>query len=117
MLRPRTLLATALPLLWLTAAACSSPPEQLIVEPNAIRLENTTSTVWTDIEIWLNDHYRVTRSKMLPGERLQVPLDSFVAGFGQRFDRRRQAVKGIEVTGKQGSQDLKLVWGEGRRKI
>ena len=99
------------------AAACSTPPEPLVVEGNIIRLENHTDTTWTDVEIWVNDHYRVTRSKIVPGERLQVPLDVFVAGFGQRFDTRRQHVKGIEVTGKQGNEPLKLVWGEGRRKI
>jgi hypothetical protein len=104
-------------LLILTATACKTPPEPLVVESNAIRLENHTNTTWTDVEIWVNDHYRVTRPKIVPGERLFVPLDLFVAGFGQRFDTRRQHVKGVEVTGKQGDEPLKLVWGEGRRRI
>lgn len=101
----------------LAAAGCKPPPEALVVDHNVIRVENHTKTTWTDVEIWLNDHYRVTRSKIAPGERFQVPLDLFVAGFGQRFDSRRQVVKGVEVTGKQGDAPLKLVWGEGRRRI
>jgi hypothetical protein len=99
------------------AGACGSPPEPLVVERTAIRLENSTNTTWTDIEIWVNNHYRVTRDRMIPGERLQVPLDVFVAGFGQRFDTRRQSVKGVEVTGKQGKETFRFVWGEGRKKI
>jgi hypothetical protein len=97
--------------------ACTPPPEPVVVEGHMIRVENHTSTPWTDVEIWVNDHYRVTRRSIAPGERVQVPLDAFVAGFGQRFDVRRQTVKGVEVTGKKGNEPLKLVWGEGRRKI
>ena len=59
---------------------------------------NTSHDVWLNVEIWLNDHYRVTKSRMPPGERLGIPLDAFVAGFGQRFNAARQVVQGIEVT-------------------
>jgi hypothetical protein len=97
--------------------ACKAPPEPIVVEGNMITISNTTGTAWTSVEIWVNDHYRVTRSTIAAGERLQVPLDAFVAGFGQRFDVRRQSVKGIEVSGKKGDQPLKLVWGQGRRTI
>jgi hypothetical protein len=100
----------------LSSSACQPAPEPIKVEGNMVHVENQTSREWTDVEIWVNNHYRATRAKMLPGERLQVPLDVFVAGFGQRFDVRRQAVRGIEVTAKQGGDPIALTWGEGRRK-
>jgi hypothetical protein len=31
---------------------------------------------------------------------MQVPLDAFVAGFGQRFDRRRTQVTDLRLTAK-----------------
>jgi hypothetical protein len=96
-------------------SGCKAPPEPLIVDGHMIRVENRTKTPWTDVEIWVNDHYRVTRRVIAPGERFEVPLDAFVAGFGQRFDVRRQAVKGVQVNGKQGNEPLKLVWGDGKR--
>lgn len=81
-------------------------------------VENQTGERWTDIEVWMNDHYRVTARGLEPGGRLVVPLDAFVAGFGQRFDRRRQAVFGIEVTARAASgRDVRLVWGKGRRRV
>lgn len=112
--RPLTRLLTVLALLS-GAAGCKAPPEPLRIEGNVVRIENHTKTTWTGVEIWVNDHYRAMKSTIVPGERVDVPLDVFIAGFGQRFDPRRQTVKGIEVTGKQGDKPLKLVWGEGRK--
>jgi len=36
--------------------------------------------------------------KIAAGSRLQVPLDSFVAGFGQRFDFHRTQVTDVRLT-------------------
>ena len=80
-----------------------------------MRVENQTNHEWTDVEIWVNDHYRVTRPRIDAGERFQAPLEAFVAGFGQRFDTARQSVRGVEVTAKSSDGDVRLVWGEGRR--
>ena len=72
---------------------------------------------WSNVEIWVNDHYRVTASSLAAGGRLQVPLDAFVAGFGQRFDARKQRIFGIEVTATDsGGKPVKLVTGSGRRR-
>lgn len=80
-------------------------------------VENQTVQVWTEIEIWVNDQYRVTKGSMAPGERFVVPLDAFVAGFGQRFDARRQQVAGVEVTARAADgARVTLVWGKGRRR-
>ena len=96
---------------------CQQQPEPVRVQANLLTVQNQTSQDWHGVEIWLNDHYRVTRSELLGGQRLDVPLDAFVAGFGQRFNNRLQAVTGIEVTARapDGSA-VRLVWGRGRRR-
>jgi hypothetical protein len=98
--------------------ACSSQaPPPIRVEERALTVENQSRETWENVEIWLNDHYRATRSRMPAGERFTVPLNAFVAGFGQRFVPGRQVVKGIEVTAtSRGGQAVRLVWGEGRRR-
>lgn len=98
------------------AAACSTPPERLTLERRTITVFNDSGEAWKSVEIWVNDHYRVTRDTIVPGERFVVPLDTFVAGFGQRFGRE-QHVSGIEVTATDASGDaVRLVWGTGRRR-
>ena len=52
------------------------------------------------VEIWLNTYYRVTTPSIPAGGRFQVGLDSFVAGFGQRFDYRRAQVSDLRLTAK-----------------
>lgn len=100
----------------LLAGACSSPPERLTIEGRTITIFNDSDEAWKAIEVWVNDHYRVTREMMAPGERFVVPLETFVAGFGQRFARNQQ-VTGIEVTATDESGDpVRVVWGNGRRR-
>jgi hypothetical protein len=97
------------------AVACSRP-EQLVIEGRQITVFNDSGEAWRSVEIWVNDHYRVTRDTIVPGERFVVPLEAFVAGFGQRFTRN-QHVTGIEVTATDASGDpVRLVWGKGRRR-
>jgi len=100
----------------LSVFACSSPPERLVLDGRTITVFNDSGEAWNSVEIWVNDHYRVTRDTIAPGERFSVPLESFVAGFGQRFPARQQ-VTGIEVTARDASRDpVRLVWGTGRRR-
>lgn len=80
-------------------------------------MENFSDDAWTGVEVWVNDHYRVTSPALARRGRLVAPLDTFVAGFGQRFDPRRQRVRGIEVTARTASgAPVRLVWGTGRRR-
>jgi hypothetical protein len=88
----------------------------LTLEGRIITVFNDSGETWKGVEIWVNDHYRVTRDAIVPDERFVVPLESFVAGFGQRFTRNQQ-VSGIEVTATDASGDpVRLVWGAGRRR-
>jgi hypothetical protein len=40
----------------------------------------------------------VTRDTVPANSRFQAPLDTFVAGYGQRFDFRRAQVKDVRLT-------------------
>jgi hypothetical protein len=96
-------------------AACSPPPERLKVEGRTVTVFNDSDRAWQSIEIWVNDHYRVTRDAIAPGERFQAPLTAFVAGFGQRFPQNQQ-VSGVEVTATDSAgEKVRLVFGSGRR--
>ena len=99
-------------------AGCGTPPpEPISFEGRAIIVTNLTADEWQNVEMWLNDHYRVTKSRMPPGERFSIPFSAFVAGFGQRFDAARQPIRGVEVAASApGGRAVKLVWGAGRRR-
>lgn len=100
----------------LFVAACAPPPERLVVANRAVTVFNDTDEAWTGVEIWVNDHYRVTRDAIAPGERFVVPLETFVAGFGQRFPPN-QHVAGVEVTATDASGGaVREVYGTGRRR-
>ena len=102
----------------LFAAGCRTPPpEPITFVERAVVVANLTPDEWRNVEVWLNDHYRVTKSRMPPGERFNIPFSAFVAGFGQRFEAARQPIRGVEVTATApGGRAVKLVWGRGRRR-
>jgi hypothetical protein len=53
----------------------------------------------------------------IAGLGVWATYDAFLAGFGQRFDRRRQSPFDVEVTARTGSgSELRFVWGKGRRR-
>jgi hypothetical protein len=100
----------------LGAAACAPAPERLTLQGRTLSVYNDSGERWTGVEIWVNDHYRVTREAIEPGERFVVPLESFVAGFGQRF-APGERVSGVEVTATDASGDpVRVAWGSGRRR-
>jgi hypothetical protein len=104
--------------LLLGALACKAEePRPIRVGTDRITVINLTSTPWRDVEVWLNDHYRARTPDLAPGQRLEVPLGVFVAGFGQRFDPKKQIPFGIEVdaVGVDG-KPVKAIWGKGRRR-
>jgi hypothetical protein len=84
------------------AAGCSTrrPEEPLKLEGNLLTVDNRSSKEWTAVEIWLNTHYRVTTNSIPAGGRFQVPLDAFVAGFGQRFNFKRQQIVDLRLAAK-----------------
>jgi hypothetical protein len=94
---PRALVTAAL--VGAVAIACSQPPAApLQLEGNWLTIENTTAERWSGIEVWLNTYYRFTIPSMDPGGRYKVALDSFVAAYGQRFDRAKAPVSELRLT-------------------
>ena len=93
------MLLAAVAALW--AASCSKPPEDpMKLERNLLTVTNQSSKDWTGVEVWLNTYYRVTTSSVAAGSRFQAPLDTFVAGFGQRFDFHRMQIRDLRLIAK-----------------
>ena len=88
-----------IPLLALAlAGACSSPPSRPIeVQRNLLRVDNKTPRDWLNVEIWINRQYRITVPRIAARSRFTTTLDVFVAGFGQRFDIRRQRIEDLRL--------------------
>jgi hypothetical protein len=85
----------------LGAAGCSKPPDDpMKLERNLLTVTNQSSKDWTGVEVWLNTYYRVTAPSVAAGSRFQAPLDTFVAGFGQRFDFHRMQIRDLRLTAK-----------------
>jgi len=84
-----------------TAASCyKAPLEPLRLDGNMLTVDNQTSTDWNDVEIWVNTHYRVITKSVPAHSRFQAPLDTFVEGFGHRFDFKRQQVRDVRMNAK-----------------
>jgi len=82
-------------------SACSNRPiDPLHLEQGTLTVNNRTSEPWTGVEIWINRNFRVTTASIAPDARFQVSVDSFVAGYGQRFDFARMQIKDVRLTAK-----------------
>jgi hypothetical protein len=97
----RFLTSIALSVLAAATAGCyKAPVEPLKIEGNLVTVDNRSSRDWAQVEVWLNTYYRVTAPSIPAGGRTQMPLDTFVAGFGQRFDFHRMQVRDLRLTAK-----------------
>ena len=99
-MRATGVLLVALALAGLLAAGCARPPlaPPLLLEGNLLTVSNRTTEEWRNVEIWLNTYYRVTTPSIAAGARFQAPLDTFVAGYGQRFNLRRTQTRDLRLT-------------------
>jgi hypothetical protein len=81
------------------AAGCSSTPsDPLRVENGRLTVDNRSDTAWTRVEVWINRYFRATASSIPAGSRVEVPLDAFVSGYGQRFNPRRMPIDDLRLT-------------------
>ncbi len=115
------LLARAMVALVIVAGlpACSrqEPPAPIHVRETDIVLQNQTGAAWSNIEVWVNDHFRGVATSLQPGQQLVVPLGALQAAYGQPFDRTRQAVFGVLVTARSSDGTaVRLTWGRVRRR-
>ncbi len=91
-------------------------PEPIQINGNRLSVFNQTKSQWSNVEVWMNNHYRVTLPKLEAGQRFDVPLDAFVAGNGHRFQPQHQRPEGIQVLAKSADgKDVKINWGKGRQ--
>ena len=91
--------------------------EAIRVEENRVVVTNLGDADWTEVEIWLNDWYRAQVPRLTAGQRLDVPLTAFTAGYDRPYEPARQAPFGIEVTARGADgRDVTLTWGQGRRR-
>lgn len=114
--RPRP--ALLLVLLLAVLAGCSEEEKNpIIVQADRVTVINMTTAKWSGVEVWLNDHYRMQAEDLLPGQRLDLPIRTFIAGSAQYFDPKKQAPFGIEVTARgDDGKPVRLIWGKGRRR-
>ena len=84
----------------LAIGACRSKPpiEPLVLDGNMLTVNNQSKDDWTSVEIRLNRNHSVRAASIPAGSRMQVPLDAFVAGFGQRFNYRRTQITDLRLT-------------------
>ena len=80
-------------------AGCAKPPvEPLLLEGNRLTVQNQTSEEWTGVEIWLNSTFRVTVKSIAAHQRFDVPLDTFVSGYSQRFNFKRMQITSLVLS-------------------
>jgi hypothetical protein len=80
------------------------------LERNVLTVDNRSSQDWKHVEIWLNTYYHVTTDSLPAKTRFQAPLDTFVAGYGQRFDWRRAPIRGVRLTARlAGGKPFELI--------
>ncbi len=85
----------------LACGACSSPPHEPIqLDRTILTVDNRSTQAWSNVEIWVNQYFRITAPDIPPGGRFQAPLGSAVSGFGQRFDFGHMQVKDVRLTAK-----------------
>jgi hypothetical protein len=94
-------LLSALLLIVLATGCVDIPADPLQLDGGTLTVDNRTSEDWKDVEIWINQYFRVTVPKIAAGARFQVPLNAFVSGYAQRFDNHRAAIKDLRLTAKQ----------------
>src|SRR5438046_2306190 len=98
----RRALFAVLALLIATVTGCVNiPPDPLQLDGGILTVDNRTSSDWKDVEIWINQYFRVTVPAIAARSRFQVPLSSFVSGYAQRFDIDHAVIKDLRLTAKQ----------------
>jgi hypothetical protein len=89
----------ALAVLAIAAGACREmPPEPLQLDRNLLTVDNRSAQDWNKVEIAVNYYYRIRTPKIAAGSRFTATLDTFAAGFGQRFDWRRAQIRDLTLT-------------------
>jgi hypothetical protein len=83
----------------LSAACVTKPPiDPLKLEGNMLTVTNQSSSEWRNVDIRLNTYFGVRTASIRSRGVLRVPLDTFAAGFGQRFNFHRMQIRDLRLT-------------------
>lgn len=78
--------------------ACANiPPDPLQFERGLLTVDNRTRDDWQRVEIWANQYFRATVPSIAAESRLQLPLNVFVSGYGQRFDPEHTVLRDLRL--------------------
>ena len=97
----RTLFVALAIAIGVLAGCVDVPPDPLQLDRGLLTVDNHTANDWNNVEIWINRYYRVTVPTIAAKSRFQVPLDSFVSGYSQRFDVHKAVIRDLQLTAKQ----------------
>ena len=86
----------------LLASGCrkETPIDPLTLDGNLLTVDNRSSRDWTDVDVSINRYFHVTTPRIAAGGRAQVTLDSFVGGFGRRFNYHQIQMTDLRLTAK-----------------
>jgi hypothetical protein len=99
--------------LMMPLAACRREiPPPIVVEDRMVKIHNQSDERWSDVRVWLNDHFVAGTPVLESKGRFSVQQRDFIAAMGQRFDPSRQRPYGVLLTAKTDKGDVKLVWGK-----
>ena len=83
-------------------AACSERTRPALnLDGNRLTIYNDTDETWSDVEVILNQHFRIQPKDIAPDGIVQAPLDIFVAGYGQRFNFKTMQITDLRLKAKR----------------
>lgn len=84
------------------AAACTEPTRPALnLDGTRLTIYNDTDETWSDVEVILNQHFRIQPNDIAPDGIVQAPLDIFVAGYGQRFNFKTMQITDLRLKAKR----------------
>ncbi|HKT81206.1 MAG TPA: hypothetical protein VJP86_13360 [Vicinamibacterales bacterium] len=85
----------------LIAGCTPRPREVLRLQSGQLTVDNQTDEEWRSVEIWVNNYYRALVPSIAPHSVFQVRLDSFVSGYGRRFDYGHAQVTDLRLSARR----------------
>ncbi len=66
-----------------------------------LTVDNQSTDEWLNVEIWVNNYYRALVPSIAAHARFQTQLDTFVSGYGQRFNFRRAQITDLRLNARR----------------
>ena len=84
------------------AAACVERTRPALnLDGTRLTIYNDTDETWSNVEVILNQHFRIQPKDIEPDGIVQAPLDIFVAGYGQRFNFKTMQITDLRLKAKR----------------